>query len=181
MAKVKLQIEDGAPLVEVELDRIVTDAGEVYEVRAGDYAGEVEVLWDAADSGRLRLHGRVVPFYAWPDGGRLRLWMDGKTHVFDVVDGAARRAGGAGAHATAAEQLVAPMPGTILKIQVAPGDVFAAHQPLIIMESMKMEMTLSSPQGGRVKEITCKVGELVELGRLLAKLSLGDSDDRRAS
>lgn len=178
MAKVKLQVVDGAPPVEVELDRMATDAGEVYEVCAGEYVGEVEALWDDSDSGRLRLHGRVVPFHVWRDGDRMHLWMEGKTHSLAVVDGVARRAGGTGAHATAAEQLVAPMPGTILKIQVAPGDAFAAHQPLIIMESMKMEMTLSSPQGGRVREVTCKVGELVELGRLLAKLSLGESDDR---
>ncbi|KAB2945072.1 MAG: acetyl-CoA carboxylase biotin carboxyl carrier protein subunit, partial [Phycisphaerae bacterium] len=49
-----------------------------------------------------------------------------------------------------AVEVKAPMPGTILKILVKPGDVVTAHQPLVVMESMKMEMTLSASGAGRV-------------------------------
>ena len=97
------------------------------------------------------------------------VFVHGRRYCLQTIDQRLRR-GRAPHAADRMEDLCAPMPGTILKIVVSAGESFAAHQPLIIMESMKMEMTLSSPHAGRVKEIHCKVGELVPMGRLLAKL-----------
>ena len=62
------------------------------------------------------------------------------------------------------------MPGTILKLVAAPGDVVRAGQALLVMESMKMEMTVEAPQAGRVAEIHCRPGELVPTGARLVRL-----------
>lgn len=63
------------------------------------------------------------------------------------------------------------MPGTVLQINISEGEAFEAKQSLIILESMKMEMTLSVPHGGVVEKINCKTGDLVEMGSVLATLT----------
>ena len=68
------------------------------------------------------------------------------------------------------------MPGTILKILIDEGETFAAHEPIIIMESMKMEMSLSAPHAGRVTKIECQVDQLVDMGAVLARLEGIDDD-----
>jgi 3-methylcrotonyl-CoA carboxylase alpha subunit len=69
--------------------------------------------------------------------------------------------------------LTAPMPGTVLKVLVAPGQRFEAHAPLVVMESMKMEMTLSAPHAGRVGMIECRPGQLVAMGAVLMRFNEG--------
>ena len=54
---------------------------------------------------------------------------------------------------------------------MADGDTLEAHDSLIVMESMKMEMPHSSPPPGRVAAIKCQVGDLIEPGELPAKLA----------
>jgi len=61
------------------------------------------------------------------------------------------------------------MPGSILHVNASPGDVFAAHAPLVVMVSMKMEMTLTVPHAGKVKEVCCQPGQLVEIGAVLMR------------
>lgn len=82
----------------------------------------------------------------------------------------ARRADEAGV-ATPTGDLTAPMPGTVLKINMADGDSFEAHDSLIVMESMNMEMPHSSPQPGRVVEIRCQMHDLVKPGKRPARLA----------
>ncbi|MCL4813293.1 MAG: hypothetical protein KJ061_12435 [Vicinamibacteraceae bacterium] len=79
-----------------------------------------------------------------------------------------RRARRAGVAAAAGEQrIVAPMPGKVLRVLVAPGDEVAVRQPLVVVEAMKMENELASPKAGRVKDVPAVAGESVEAGRLL--------------
>jgi len=58
----------------------------------------------------------------------------------------------------------APMPGVVLKIFVAVGDVVSKGAPLLILEAMKMEHQISAPHDGTVQDIRCRVGELVQPG-----------------
>lgn len=73
----------------------------------------------------------------------------------------------AAAASTGVQRIVAPMPGRVLRVLVAPGDEVAARQPLVVVEAMKMENELSSPRAGRVKEVAARPGVSVEAGRLL--------------
>jgi biotin carboxyl carrier protein len=131
-------------------------------------------------SGILRdAGGRQHPFRAAPERRRERtivhLWLDGAVYTIETAPRTARRTGAADAGAARGE-LAAPMPGTILQVKAAPGDRVAAHAPVIVMESMKMEMTIPAPADGVLREMLCVEGERVELGAVLARLDLDDED-----
>jgi propionyl-CoA carboxylase alpha chain len=65
--------------------------------------------------------------------------------------------------------LLAPMPGTVVRVAVAQGDRVAAGQPLLWLEAMKMQHCMSAPpSGGVVSELLVRVGEQVTAGEPLA-------------
>jgi acetyl-CoA carboxylase biotin carboxyl carrier protein len=66
--------------------------------------------------------------------------------------------------------VVAEMAGTVREVLVSPGDTVAAGQELLIIESMKMEVPVESPQEGTVAEVRVEVGTVVEEGHLLLHL-----------
>ncbi len=62
---------------------------------------------------------------------------------------------------TGKHKVSAPLPGTILKINVSIGDVVSAGQNLLIMEAMKMENQIQTTKGGEVTAIKVSVGDSV--------------------
>jgi propionyl-CoA carboxylase alpha chain len=73
-----------------------------------------------------------------------------------------------------AGSLVAPMPGSVLRLLVAVGDTVAAGQPLLAMEAMKMEHQVVAPTAGTVAEIFVQVGQQLAHGQRLVQLDTGD-------
>ena len=67
-------------------------------------------------------------------------------------------------------QVSAHITGTVWKIEVKVGDPVLADQCLVILESMKMEMPVEAPAGGRVARIAVVEGQAVEEGDLLLEL-----------
>jgi len=86
-----------------------------------------------------------------------------------VLTGAASRFGRGGGPAQAAgtQQVLAPMPGKVVKVLVRAGDEVKARQGLVVVEAMKMENELRSPKDGRVSDVLVAEGASVEAGRLL--------------
>ena len=76
----------------------------------------------------------------------------------------------AAAH-TAAGGLTAPMPGTVVGVNVAPGDVVAAGAVLLVLEAMKMEHHVVAPADGGVASVAAGVGTTVDAGDLLVVVS----------
>jgi propionyl-CoA carboxylase alpha chain len=68
------------------------------------------------------------------------------------------------------ESLVAPMPGSVVRVDVATGDEVAAGQTLVVVEAMKMEHTVAAPHAARVAEVCVAPGEQVDGGRVLVLL-----------
>ena len=66
--------------------------------------------------------------------------------------------------------LTAPMPGKIIAVNAKAGDTVKAGDPLIIMEAMKMEMTLEAPRDGVVAEVNATADALVTDGEMLLSL-----------
>ena len=69
--------------------------------------------------------------------------------------------------AESAGSLHAPMPGKVLRVDVAEGDQVGEGAVLIVMEAMKMEHTLRSPHAGTVVRISCQAGDQVEAETVL--------------
>jgi len=67
--------------------------------------------------------------------------------------------------------LLAPMPGLVLRVLAEVGAVVTAGQPLLVLEAMKMEQTVSAPASGVVAELRAKAGEQVSTGQVLAVLA----------
>ena len=63
--------------------------------------------------------------------------------------------------------IMAPMPGLILDINVVVGELVAEDAPLLILEAMKMENVITSPREGVIKSITVKKGDTVDKKQLL--------------
>ena len=66
-----------------------------------------------------------------------------------------------GTEAASSEAIVAPMPGSVVKVNVAVGDRVQAHQALVVLEAMKMEHVLESPHAGTVRAIYFSEGDMV--------------------
>ena len=72
------------------------------------------------------------------------------------------------ADVVASGSLLAPMPGTVVRVDVEAGDRVAAGQTVLVLEAMKMQHTVSAPVAGTVTEIDVKAGAQVAAGEVLA-------------
>ncbi len=66
------------------------------------------------------------------------------------------------------QQITAPMPGKVVRLLVAEGDVVEAGQGLLVVEAMKMQNEIRSPKSGRVEKLLAKEGQAVNVGEVLA-------------
>ncbi len=67
-------------------------------------------------------------------------------------------------------EVLAPMHGRVVRIEVEPGQTVEVGQTLLVMEAMKMEHRLAAPCAGRVAQLQATVGEQVAARRLLAQI-----------
>jgi len=92
------------------------------------------------------------------------------THHFALHDPLDRRA--AGTEATGVT--LAPMPGLVKAVYVSTDDIVSAGDRLIMLEAMKMEMTLTADRAGRVAELLTSPGSQVQAGTALIRLDDAD-------
>jgi len=64
--------------------------------------------------------------------------------------------------------VLSEMVASVWKVVVTPGDAVAAGDPLVILESMKMEIPVESPAAGTVTEVRVEEGAVVQEGDVIA-------------
>ena len=72
--------------------------------------------------------------------------------------------------------LVAPMPGNVIRLGAVVGDTVTAGQPLIWLEAMKMEHTITAPSDGVLAELNVETGQQVEVGAVLARVGAPEAE-----
>jgi acetyl-CoA/propionyl-CoA carboxylase biotin carboxyl carrier protein len=109
-----------------------------------------------------------------PDGRVTWLGRDGAAWAIADAPPAALR----GARAGSSDGTVrSPMPGTVLAVYVTAGDTVSTGQPVLVVEAMKMEHTVTAPLDGVISELTAKAGQQVRMDETLAVITAGPHDE----
>ncbi|MBS0213339.1 MAG: acetyl/propionyl/methylcrotonyl-CoA carboxylase subunit alpha [Proteobacteria bacterium] len=140
-----------------------------YRVRGDGFEVLVEGARCVNGQVSARFDGQARRFRALTDAQRV-LMHDGnrrlrfeRAPVFHLADDLLASGG---------NRVAAPMTGRIVLVKVQPGDAVEAGQEVLVMEAMKMELSLKAPRKGRVVAVKASAGELVEGDAVL--LELGD-------
>ena len=160
------------------------DGSECHILTAHGYGGDYRLQDDAGSVAvqGARLRDGVLFARFDGEGRRLRLDADdssGASSRVDLHDGerrwrfvrvpayqpASEQAGSAG------DRALAPMPGRIVLIKIRVGDHVEQGQEVLVMEAMKMELTLKAPCAGTVVEVRVAAGDFVEADAVLVVLS----------
>ena len=107
----------------------------------------IEIVHIEGDEAEIRVDGRThfVPYAV--QGSTVSFAFDGEIWFVELEEKGRTRA----RHRD--HSMEAPMPGVVLRILVAEGDVVAKGAPLLILEAMKMEHQITAPRDGRIAKI----------------------------
>ena len=132
-------------------------------LRSGERQFRVEV-----DGDRVVVDGQAVDVparaYTAVEGDKRWVFLDGEVFEFEVVRPGRKRSGGQ--HGS----LSAPMPATVVRVNVAVGATVKRGDTLLVLEAMKMELPVRATTDGQVSAVNCRVGELVQPGAPLVEI-----------
>ncbi len=119
----------------------------------------------------ILLGGRSLEVTAEETTAGLQIRTNGREFQVEIFDPRSwRRRRGAGIELEGRQQLVAPMPGKIVRVLVAAGEQVSAGQGLLVIEAMKMQNEIRSPKSGIVEKVA-REGQTVNAGEILAIVS----------
>lgn len=94
----------------------------------------------------------------------------GKRFAIEIEDPRERRKRGTGIGPEGRADVVAPMPGRVVRVLAREGQTVEAGQGLVVVEAMKMQNEMQAPKSGRVTRLAVTDGEAVAAGQLLATI-----------
>jgi biotin carboxyl carrier protein len=116
------------------------------------------------------LNGQSFVVHVTPTlDGKLKLQSGAHEFTAELQDPRAwqgRRQGAPAAEGR--QQIIAPMPGKVIRVLVNAGDEVEAGQGLMVVEAMKMQNEIRSPKKGKVERLQAKEGQNVNAGEILA-------------
>jgi len=148
---------------DTELEVRYRRARDNWRVTVGDTALRVDAVQASADEVRLTIDGvhRTLAVHRVGDD----VFVDGPGGSTTFIE--APRFPVPGSQAGEGS-LLAPMPGTVVRVAVAEGDAVAAGQTVLVLEAMKMEHVVAAPTDGVVGELHAVAGDTVDTGTVLA-------------
>ncbi len=118
--------------------------------------------------------GAIHSYAVHGDGGQVQVWLDGRVFVFEAAH---EEAVGSRRAVALPGDVSAPMPGRVMQVLTANGQRVGAGEPLVILESMKMELIIAAPGDAVVKGVAVEEGDLVDRGMRLVELEdVGDGE-----
>lgn len=115
----------------------------------------------------VSLHGRQHKLHAVAHGDAVYVQLKGRAWRLEQVDPTRAAAGGAAGGDGAS---LAPMPGVVVSLQAAVGQAVHRGDALLVIESMKLQMTISAERAGVLAELPLAVGQTFQRGAVLARL-----------
>jgi acetyl-CoA/propionyl-CoA carboxylase biotin carboxyl carrier protein len=138
-------------------DQLTIDEGSPVTVGGQRYDDRVDVTLD----------GRTTSWHVAVDG--TTVWVGAEGAAWPLHE-QPRTLRAEDAHAHDGD-ITSPMPGSVIAVHVGQGDSVTKGQPLLVVEAMKMEHTLSAPLDGTVGELLVRVGQQVKVDELLATVT----------
>lgn len=127
------------------------------------HEGSLRPLGDAYE---LTLADRTERVFVVTERDTVHVHAFGRAWTLQLVDPVERARGGGASEDVA----TAPMPGTVINVAVAAGDAVAQGQPLVVIESMKMQSEIVAVRDGVVERVHREVGETFDRGAPLVAL-----------
>ncbi len=155
------------------VDVVVTGTPAAARVAVDGGATRSGVVETTADGDLLvTLDGRTR-HWSYAHAGRTR-WLGREGAAWPLTE--ADPAAFASAEAEAVAEVRSPMPGTVIAVHALAGDHVTAGDPVVVVEAMKMEHTLTAPRTGNLKDILVAVGDQVALDQVLAVVAEGAAE-----
>ena len=162
-----LEIEIEGKVRRVELTR----DGSRVQCRVDGRLIEADVAEIAAGNYSVLVEGKSVEARVEPRGAGLQILSGGREFLAEVRDPRRYRRGGAGHAVAGSQNVVAPMPGKVVRVLVKVGDAVAAGQGIAVVEAMKMQNEVKSRNAGTVQKVLVEAGRTVNSGDVLAVVS----------
>ncbi|TRZ91159.1 MAG: acetyl/propionyl/methylcrotonyl-CoA carboxylase subunit alpha [Rhodocyclaceae bacterium] len=155
-------------------------AGEIEKVVTAGYAGDSFTLefeghsttatgrFTGSSELRVDLGGRRISVTVVSANEKRHVFIDGVSFIFAAIDPLFHAGSGGGAEGG----LTAPMPGKVIALIAGLGVWVEKGAPLLILEAMKMEHTITAPASGTVKAFCFSVGEQVSDGAELVEFEV---------
>lgn len=145
--------------------------GEKLLVRNGERTLEAEVRVISANAFSFLVGGRSCLVIVARDKDKKYVWLGGRTYIVQSGKEDARLTERGDDRAQKGKSVVtAPMPGKVVKVNVAEGEAVRKNQTLAIVEAMKMENEIKSPLEGFIKKVWVSAGDLVDSEKPLLEL-----------
>jgi biotin carboxyl carrier protein len=177
--KLHARLHRGSEVLEHELELLARGGTDgVRHVRIGDETTEAHYEEITPGVYSLLINGRSYEAYVSKRPGD----APGLSSPYEVVIGMRRylvelrdprqwRRRGSSIETEGPQEIVAPMPGKIVKTLVAEGQEVKRNQGLLVIEAMKMQNELRAPRAGRVERVYTAEGQGVEAGTRLLRLA----------
>ena len=162
--KFEVRIDSRTCIVELNRD------AERWRISIDDRAVDADALEIAPGIFSILLNGKSYEVRVTPTpAGALTLQTAHHEFSAEVVDPRAWRGRRHGAlEAEGRQQILAPMPGKIIRVLIQTGEKVEAGQGLLVVEAMKMQNEIRSPKSGTVERLLVKEGQPVNAGEVLA-------------
>jgi len=143
-------------------------SAKAYRLHLGEHTLDIDLQTSPDGRTWLTVGPRRVEVVVATLGDEVFVHLDGEAHQLRYqhpLDRLAAQAGG-----SSEDQIKAPMPGSIVAVEVKAGDAVRKGQTLLVMESMKMETTIIAPRDAVIASVTFDKGQTFDRDALLLSL-----------
>jgi biotin carboxyl carrier protein len=161
-------LHDAVPDAQLESAE-VTREGNSMRVSVGGHMIEGDAVEVATGTYSVLIGSRAYEVRVEPTTNGLRVHAGKFEYTIQITDPRAwKRWRSSGIEAEGRQEVVAPMPGKVVRVLVEQGGTVEAGQGLFVVEAMKMQNEIRSPKKGTIERLLVKEGQTVNAGEALA-------------